>query len=421
MLKSLYSSNILRFPDAKETGGSSSETFRTVGESTETATGDEMGASSGSDAASAADENGGKSMLDTVKESLQSKGHDVDDKSEANDKSKTESSTAEDENAKELGSENEHDKKGEEQEQGEEQNEEQTDENEEQQTEEEKKKEKVIVPEDKLLSGKDPIPVDRFKEVVTQRNTVREQLKQAEPIINDWRALDSTCKQAGITPQQFQEMLQVQVDLNTNPGAALPKLKAIVAELEGFTGDKLPEDLQTQVDNGEMELKYAKEIAGYRAEKKFGSKKLEHDRRTFEQQQQTRLQQELNTSATAWETAKKNSDPDYKPKANANDPDGKWEFVKSQFIAMLNDVDAQGKFNNPVTSPAEMTALMDKAYANVDASFKRLTRRPVTRKVLRSDGFSNGANGNGNGKSIEDQPDLASAVRVGLRQMGHRF
>ena len=402
----------------ENTEGSTGETFRTVGESTETATGDEMGSSDGSDATSTKDENGGKSMLDAVKEHLTSKGHDVDD--EQTDESKAESSTAKDKSAEELGSENEHDKKGEEQEEVGEENEEQVDENEKVEKGEEKK-EKVVVPEEKLLASKDPIPVDRFKQVVEQRNTVREQLKSVEPIINDWKALDSTCRQAGISPQQFQEMLQTQVLLNTDPVKALPKLKAIVSELEGFTGDKLPDDLQKAVDEGELSLKYAKEVAQVRAASKFGTKKLEHDRQALERQEQARVQQELNVAASSWESAKRSADPDYKPKAKPEDPDGKWEFVKAQFISMLNDVDSQGKYVNQVKSPAEMTALMDKAYIAVDASFKRLTRRPATRKPLSSDGSSNGDSGNTNGKSIEDQPDLASAVKVGLRQMGHRF
>ena len=420
MLKSLYS-NILRFPDANQNEGGSSESFRTVGESTETATGDEMGVdNSGSTDQAAEDGNGGKSMLDAVKEHLETKGHDVNS-DEANDKSKADSSTAEGE-AEELGSENERDKKGEEQKESEEENGEQLDENAKgEKGTEENAKEKVIIPEEKLLTGKDPIPVDRFKEVIDQRNTVRDQLKQVEPIINDWRALDNTCREAGITPQQFQEMLQVQVLLNTDPVKALPKLKSIVSELEGFTGDKLPDDLQQAVDAGELSVKYAKEVAQTRATTKFGTKKLEHDRATLAQQQQAKMQQELNTSASTWEAAKRNTDPDYKPKANANEPDGKWEFVKAQFISMLNDVNQQGQYVNPVKTPAEMTALMDKAYKTVDASFARLTRRPATRKVLRSDGSSNGVNGNGNGKTIEDQPDLASAVKVGLRQFGHRF
>lgn len=415
----------------ENTEGSTGETFRTVGESTDSAAEGEMGSNSGSSDKSGQDENGGQSMLDAVRATLEQKGHKLEEKSEED------SSTSGENKKEELGSDSERDRKeGEEKEkpEGETEGDEGQEDSEDGEEKEEEdsggikekvEKEKVIIPEDKLLEGKDPIPVDRFKEVITQRNDLRMKLQEVDPIVKDWQNINSFCQQNGIDSKQFNQVLEIQALLNTNPAEALKRIEPIVQELKGFTGDSLPKDLQDAVDAGEISVKYAKEVAQSRAITKFGEGKLKHDRESLERRQQAIERQQYEEAAVGWEKATREKDPDYFPKKDKNGPDGKWEMVKTQFIAMLNEVDAQGKPVNLVKTPAEMSALMEKAYQNVQTSLKQFTRRPVTKKPLRSNGDSirdGDSNSNGkNGKSIEEQPDLQSAVRVGLKQMGHRF
>ena len=412
-------------PDDNTQGGSS-DTFRTVSEmQTESAPGEmgAEGAESGTQSTAEGDEPAG-SLNDFVSKRL-GKELPPDDESQEVDeleKAKEAASRSESEHDKKSKLEQEEERKEKEDEKEKESQEEQEEKEGEEKSEEEQKEEqdKVKIPEEKLLAGKDPIPVDRFKEVITERNTARDQIKKMQVVVDDWRNLDSFCKANAITPDQFKNVVEMQALLNTDPAKALERLRPIVNELEGFVGNRLPEDLQKAVDEGEMSLKWAREVAKTRAQSRFGESKLKHDRQRIEGERQAELQSRIKTSVVSWETAKRESDPDYKPKANASDPDGKWEFVQKYIHASATETDANGAFVNPITDEQTMTALMERAYKAVSSSSFTRVKKPATPRNLRSDGSGNGER-NGTSKRIEDQPDLQSAVRVGLRRFGHKF
>jgi hypothetical protein len=286
----------------------------------------------------------------------------------------------------------------------------------EQQTEEEKGtegKEKG-----KIVEGK-PVPYERFAEVNSNLKNVKQELESFKPMVENYRQIDNFCRQYQITPEQFKNVMEVQALLNTNPEAALAKLTPIVDQLKTFSGDVLPTDLQKAVDDGDLSLKYAKEVARSRAVSTFGTKKLEHDKRNFEATQQQIVQKQLSDSTSAWEKSKRDSDPDYKPKAKATDPDGKWEAVKRQFLGMLHEVDEKGQFANPVTNPQQMTELLEESYQFVNKFIGQFRSKKPIKKPLHSDSSSS-ANGHNStslkGKRIEDQPTMGAAIQVALAQ-----
>lgn len=423
MLK-FYIPHFLRFPDAN-TEGSSSETFRTVSELQNDATPGELGAEGGSQSSQQpTDGEPSGSLNDFVSKQLgkelpPDEGQAAESES-AEDKVKREKETSR--------STDELDKKKEEEQRVEgdekvDEKEKQGDEegNDDKEVDEQEAKEKVKIPEEKLLAGKDPIPVDRFKDVITERNAAREQIKQLQPIVNDWQNLDGFCKANAITPNQFKNVMEIQALLNTDPAKALERLRPVINELEGFTGNRLPDDLQKAVDDGELSLKYAKEVAQTRAQSRFGEGKLKHDRERIESARQAELQGRIQQSVVAWENSKRESDPDYKPKTDASAPDGKWELVQKYIQALATETNAQGQFVNPITDERSMTALMQKAFDAINGSTFTRKSRPATGKPLRSDGSGHSQRNGDSGKQIEDQPNLASAVRVGLRQFGYRF
>lgn len=265
-----------------------------------------------------------------------------------------------------------------------------------------------------VVEGK-PVPYERFTEVNTQLKSTRQELELARPAVENYRQIDTFCRANNITPEQFQKVLQVQALLNTNPEAALKELQPIVDSLKGFTGDVLPSELQAAVDSGDITLKYAKEVAASRAQMQFGQKKFQHDQQSLQRQQQALVQQQLSDAVTSWETNMRATDPDYKPKTKATEPDGKWEKVKREFLGMLHETDANGQFVRPVKSPQEFTSLLQEAYASVDSYTKRISAPRTIKKPLRSS--SSSTNGHDlRTKSIEDAPTLQEAVARGLAQ-----
>lgn len=257
------------------------------------------------------------------------------------------------------------------------------------------------------------IPYERFQEVVTEKTALKQNLDEVMPKVQNYENITNFCAQHEITTEQFDEVLQIQALLNTNPPEALKRLLPVVEALQGFVGNKLPTDLQQKVDTGKLELDDAKEIASLRAQRQFGEKKLQHDHRSWQQKQQAEEQRVMLDAAKTWESTKRTSDPDYKPKSKdkADEPDGKWEMVRDKFLAMLNAVDGEGNHINKVRTAKELHALQDRAYAAVNATWRQFTpKKPATRKPLLSGSSSTTTTDS----SVENAPTMAEAVRRGL-------
>ncbi len=263
---------------------------------------------------------------------------------------------------------------------------------------------------EKVEEGK-PVPYERFQEVVAERNQVKQTFEQVQPAVESYNKIQSYCESNGITPEQFSQTLEVQALLNSDPEEALKRLLPIVEGLQGFTGNKLPADLQGEVDSGELSLARAKEIAQFRAKTQFGEKKSQYDQQRQQQERQQSLQRELMQGIETWETAKRKSDPDYKPAANGTE--GKWELVRDKYLAMLNQTDGKGNYANPVRNTAEMVALMDKAYASVNAFYARLGGKKLTRPGLSS---SRSSSTTTKTTAIEDAPSMAEAIQIAITQ-----
>lgn len=261
-------------------------------------------------------------------------------------------------------------------------------------------------------TDKGPVPYTRFQEVVAKRTELETKVKEYEPKIKNYENIIGFCEQNNIAPQDFNAAIETQALISSGRGdEALKRLLPIVESLQGYVGDKLPAELQAKVDAGTLEMDDAKELAQARAKAKFGEANQKRNQQSMEQRQQEEYRGQLVQASNTWEQAKQTADPDYKPKANDSLPDGKWEIVKDKYLSMLHATDTRGNYLNPVNSPQAMTALMDKAYAAVSATYTNLTsNRQATRKRLPS----NGSSGNAGNKSIEGAKTLQEAIGLAL-------
>jgi hypothetical protein len=249
------------------------------------------------------------------------------------------------------------------------------------------------------------VPYERFTEVNTRMKNAEAELEKAKPLIDDYSRLVSTLQERGITAEKLDQITKVQQLLDNDPEAALKELLPIVEKLQGFVGNKLPQDLQAKVENGTMELADAKELAQLRAKLEFGAKRTEYEKKQSEQRQMAELRTGLDRAAKEWEATKQTSDPDYRPKKDPAGPDGKWEMTRDKYLAMANMRKSDGSFVNPIRTVQDMVALMDEAYKGVSLSLKPRAK-PATRKSL----SSNGSSTNGKSTSFEDAPTLQEAV-----------
>lgn len=394
---------------------SSSESFRTVTETPQSGDPASPGALGEDSPSSQANKDKEPSLTDTVKDVLkQRSSEEVVSEDSDESRSKIEQDAEDNKESKEkVDGEEKEDSTDDTETEGEEEG----SETEEETTEEEKSgdEEGKAKKDDKIIEGK-PVPYERFAELNTQLKTIRQDFEQVKPMVENYRQIDQFCRQYQITPEQFKNMLETQALLNTNPEEALKRINPIVESLKTFSGDVLPTDLQKAVDDGDITLKYAKEVARSRAVLQFGEKKLQHEQRNFKQHQEQQVQNQLAEATNTWEKTKRETDPDYKPKAKATDPDGKWEAVKRQFLGMLHEVNEQGQPARPITTPQQMAALLEEAYQSVDKFISRFRGKGQPKKNLRSDSSSTNGHTTLKNKRIEDAGSLQEAVAIGLAQ-----
>jgi len=340
-----------------------------------------------------ADANAGLSMLDHVKKTLGTAGSDEVKKEEPVEESSTEDQN-EEAKSKEEGGEAESDSKIE---------------SDGEKKEEEKSEAKEEAKDVEAEGEEKPIPYERFKEVNEKWQKTQTELEEVKPIVEHHNQIVQFCTAKNISQQQFSEGLEVMGLINTNPKEALVKLNKLVEDLQGFVGDRLPADLQAKVDNGKLELVDAKELAQARAQARYGERSLQQYQQMRAQERQTNLHHSMISAVNSWVDSKKN-DPDFKPKAKADGPDGKWERVYDKVAALLNQVDVSGKVVNKVETPQQMAALMERAYQAVHSSMA-VVKKPATRKPLMHNGSSRS---NGTAK-IENAKTMREAIELAVK------
>lgn len=237
----------------------------------------------------------------------------------------------------------------------------------------------------------------RFQELNTK-------VQQLEPLAKSAQLDQQFCQQWNIAPEQKKQAMELAALVNTNPKEAIKSLTELVEQLKLSTGEALPKDLAAEVEAGTMSKDRATELHMLR---------LQKEQSTVQQKRMTQTQQEQHEAAlrdglNVWGSLKARSDADFKPKAKATDPDGKFEVTFNQ-IRLLS-------MENFPKTVGEAQAIADKAYAYANQIFSRTQRVPRARRVLNGDG---GSSNHQNGDSPEEGETMAQFVaRTTGRQYG---
>ena len=355
------------------------------------------------------DPNEGKSMLDFVKSEIGVKPED-DAKSNAQELGKTEPSPEEQEAAR---VEKEKADKEREELLANETLEEKTAREAKEKADKEAENEEAVEDEQVEEKDKGPVPYERFEEVNNKYKVTVEEYEKVKPLAESHQQIQSYCEQWGITQDQFRNLLDIQRLLNTEPEKALAKILPIVESVQGFTGDRLPPDLQKEVDQAQITLERAREVAKLRAQTQFGGQRFQqYQQIQLERQQQQFMNQQVK-AVNQWVAAKAKGDPDFKPRKDANSPRGRFEFVYDAMQSMLAERDAQGQLVNVMRTPEDAPKLLEKAYQEVMKGLAPLTKRPATRKTL----SQNGSTSRNTEVNIENAKTMGEAIR--LAAAGH--
>lgn len=219
----------------------------------------------------------------------------------------------------------------------------------------------------------------RWKEVNTELSSLRplkEEVERLKPLSQTAEQLQQFRATNQIDDQTFADALELAAMFKKNPQAARERLAQVIQNIDLATGAVLPADLQAQVDSGAMPKQYADELARSRMQLQAATQGTKQ----MQAQSVQQYEQQINGTFAMWDNAKRSIDPDFKPKADVNGPDGKWELVNMRLVAMRNQ--------NPPRNQQEAVALVEKAYAETNAALARFMPKPVQRKNLSSQNSS---------------------------------
>lgn len=216
----------------------------------------------------------------------------------------------------------------------------------------------------------------RFKEVLTERNTARTQVKTLETQVSElqgpaenYSRIETFLEQNGITNEEMVHLFKVQALAKSDPEAALKELSPLLANLYERTGAFLPDDLKTDVEEGKITEDRARELARTRArEAEATARATRAEERRVEVERSTETASRtaaFETTLSDWEAAKKVKDPDYAAKEDLIA-----DRCRSLIAAKGEPKDAD-----------EMIAILDQAHTDVTAHLRKFV--PAREEIRR--------------------------------------
>ena len=144
---------------------------------------------------------------------------------------------------------------------------------------------------------------------------VQRELKDLRPKAQMADQLQGFMHEAGLSTQEVNAGFELMRLMKHDPAQALQQLQPYLENLQQATGDKLPQDLQQDVEDGYVSEERAKEIARLRANEGRYRQQSEAQRRQAEEAQFERYTADLSNAVSDWERQWQQSDPDYARKA----------------------------------------------------------------------------------------------------------
>jgi len=178
----------------------------------------------------------------------------------------------------------------------------------------------------------------------------------------------------------------------------LDKALPYIAVAQQAVGESLPDDLQQQVDNGEIPVETAREIGMHR----INQARLQTENNTFRQnhdlRDQHQLQQAVFGAVADWEAQTKARDPDWALKQD----------IVEKFSQSL--VMSRGR---PAT-PQQAVAYAQEAYEEAGRVMNRMRPQPAATRPSPNSGVHN--HSTGNGAAAPEPRTLMEAAILGLQR-----
>jgi hypothetical protein len=155
----------------------------------------------------------------------------------------------------------------------------------------------------------------RWKQLVQERDDLKAAAEESNEAVQATDRLANYLTEQRLSVDEFNNLLQIGGLMKNDPVKALEALTPYYTKLLEVTGNTLPADLRTAVDQGLLTEDYATETAKARANANVTQFASDNRQQLHAAQAQTQQVDNLGDAASDWERKWQASDPDYSKKA----------------------------------------------------------------------------------------------------------
>jgi len=213
----------------------------------------------------------------------------------------------------------------------------------------------------------------RWQEMLRERDTLKGQVDTFKEKAERFDNIGNFMREQNLTPQEMTQGFQIMALMKNDPLKALELLAPHITNLELAVGRKLPDDLQSDVDAGNLTPERAQELArtrmsadSERARREAAEREAQAERERQAADAAQNAAQAMQGAVVKWEEGIKQRDPDYSHKQR---------FVTDRVRALILE-------KGQPKSPEDAVKYVEEAYDDVNQTFRKvLPKRDAVRTV----------------------------------------
>lgn len=175
-------------------------------------------------------------------------------------------------------------------------------------------------PTDEELKAMRPGPRRRIKQLLSQRNAARSEAEALKGDAQNYQAVREYMSKNGLDDREVADLFQVGADLKSGDPkrleAFIERVQPMLQMAMEAVGRAVPQDLQSQVNEGEMSEEAARELARNRHAAQIAAAQAQRLQQTQQQGEQARQRADVVQAVNGFLREKQASDPDYARKTD---------------------------------------------------------------------------------------------------------
>ena len=247
----------------------------------------------------------------------------------------------------------------------------------------------------------------RWKEVLQERDGYKGQIAELEAKVEEGAQLqtelDTYLDQTGMDEGGFGELLNLGKLYNTDRAAFVEAIQPIIDEVQGFTGDKLPDDLAQKVEAGTLDIEDAKELARARSEKDF----LQQQRDTFAKQRENQdarsVEEQKKQQIEVFRNELRGVHDNWVDYQRKNDPD--FAKLEQMILSEARSIKSSGNFQ--IQKSGDWATVLEQAKANVKTQVSALLGKKVNMNHITPSGSSDPGRSSPEAKTMREAMNQA--------------